>query len=78
MTVTTAMPVLNAKARARTRNIFFMAIPVEDEVARTGLRASVTAVTFWSFFDATKKKKATKVGGLSLSRSEGTQLRLFL
>lgn len=27
MTVTTAMPVLNAKARARTRKIFFMTIP---------------------------------------------------
>jgi hypothetical protein len=28
MTVTTAMPVLNAKATARTRKIFFMTIPL--------------------------------------------------
>jgi hypothetical protein len=37
MTVTTAMPVLKAKARARTRKIFFMTIPpLCDEVSRTG------------------------------------------
>jgi len=37
MTVTTAMPVLNAKAKARTREIFFMTIPpLSDELPRTG------------------------------------------
>jgi hypothetical protein len=37
MTVTTAMSVLNAKARARTRKIFFMTIPPLYEVLpRTG------------------------------------------
>jgi hypothetical protein len=31
------MPVVNAKARAKTRKIFFMAIsPLDDEVARSG------------------------------------------
>jgi hypothetical protein len=37
MTVTTAMSVLNAKARARTRKIFFMTIPpLYDVLPRTG------------------------------------------
>jgi hypothetical protein len=47
--VTTTAASAKASIRARIKNIFFMAIPVQDEVARTGQGLPVTGITFWSF-----------------------------
>jgi len=70
MTVASAMPVVNAKARARTTKIFFIIVsPLQGGPCQNRLGASATTITFWSFFGqsrpATGKKKATKLCGLS-------------
>ena len=51
MIVTAAMPVVNAKARAKTKAIFFMTrAPLSPPATcQRWVKTSVTAVTFWGF-----------------------------
>jgi hypothetical protein len=59
-----AMPVVNAKARAKTKAIFFMTrAPLNYAlICRRWVKASVTAVTFWGFSYCRPGRREAAIG----------------
>ncbi|MGB8632965.1 MAG: hypothetical protein WCD69_26915, partial [Xanthobacteraceae bacterium] len=69
-TVTIAIPVVNAKARAKITAIFFMIPLHQGQLCQKRQGASVTEVTIWTVFNSwVREREGDRGGGTSLAYS---------